>query len=337
MKETKVLHVICTTIGIVAGILIFAYAISLFFLIFAGILLALFLEGLTSLINRYIKLPYQLTLVLVILALIIFLGAVTWIATPLIAGQLTELIQKVPLAYADFKQILSSHLDLKFLTDQEFLKNIFKDGSLVQHATQLFTTTVGTILGFVVFIFVGIYTAFNPYQYVKGFLTLFPPQRRAFVDGVLSELGKTLKYWIVGKFISMVAIGILTTIGLRILNVPLAFILGLIAGILTFIPYLGAVIAAIPAILIGFSVSPLMALYVIILYMLIHAIEGYGITPMVEQRTVSLPPALTISVQIILSLLVGFIGLALASPFTAIAIVLIKELYVKQYTKKKSQ
>jgi predicted PurR-regulated permease PerM len=123
--------------------------------------------------------------------------------------------------------------------------------------------------------------------------------------------------------------GGLTTIGLWILGVPLAFTLGVLAGILNFVPNFGPWIAAIPAVLVAFLQGPQQALYVGLLYIALQSIDGYILTPIVDRRSVELPPVLTIVAQVLLGLAFGFVGILLASPLTAVAMILIKTLYVE--------
>jgi predicted PurR-regulated permease PerM len=127
----------------------------------------------------------------------------------------------------------------------------------------------------------------------------------------------------------MAVVGTTTTLGLWLLGVPLALTLGLLAALFGFVPYIGPLVAAIPALLLALMNGPQLALYVLLLYLTIQLIESYILTPIVEQQAVSLPPALTITVMLLLGVLVGGLGLALAAPLTACVLVLIKMLYVE--------
>jgi predicted PurR-regulated permease PerM len=127
----------------------------------------------------------------------------------------------------------------------------------------------------------------------------------------------------------MLAIGILTWIGLSILGVPLALTLGILTALLTFIPNIGPVLSVIPAALLAFSQDPIKAIYVVLLYIGVQVIESNLITPWIERQTIKLPPALTISMQLILSIFVGGLGLVLATPLVAAGIVLVQMLYIE--------
>jgi predicted PurR-regulated permease PerM len=132
-----------------------------------------------------------------------------------------------------------------------------------------------------------------------------------------------------GRIILMVSNGLLTTLGLALLGIPLAFVLGVIAGLLNFVPNIGPLIGAIPAVLIGLMQDPATGLYVALLYLVLQMVDGYVLTPLVDQRAVSTPPALIITFQVFMGLVVGALGLLLATPLAAVLLVLVKMLYIE--------
>jgi predicted PurR-regulated permease PerM len=164
---------------------------------------------------------------------------------------------------------------------------------------------------------------------VRGITKLFPIEKRPRVREILYQIVDMLGWWLIGKAGSMLVIGILTWIGLWIIGVPLSLTLGLIAGLLSFIPNFGPILSAVPAILLGFIDSPVKALYVLILYIVVQLIESNLITPMIERRTVELPPALTIISQLALGVLIGGLGLVLATPLLAVVMVLVQTVYIQ--------
>ena len=194
---------------------------------------------------------------------------------------------------------------------------------LLTQLLSVFSTTLGSIAGFIIFLIVGLYLAFDPPRYVKWILLMIPTKKIERVAEIMNQMGQSLRWWLLGKVFSMAFVGIFTIIGLSLLHVSLAFILGLLAALLTFIPYVGAILASIPAILIGFTHSPWQAIYVIILYLIIHIIDGYLMTPFIEQRTVSIPPAVTILAQVLMVILIGGFGLALATPLLVVGVALV--------------
>jgi predicted PurR-regulated permease PerM len=174
-----------------------------------------------------------------------------------------------------------------------------------------------------------LYGAADPEIYVAGAVRLVPLGRRARIREVLREVAQALRWWLVGRLISMAVIAVMTGAGLWLIGVRLAFTLGLLAGTLSFVPYLGSISSAIPAILIALTQSTTMVLYVIVLYVVVHIAEGYILVPLTQKKMVHLPPALTLSMQAILGTLLGIIGIALATPLTAAVMVATRMLYVE--------
>lgn len=139
-----------------------------------------------------------------------------------------------------------------------------------------------------------------------------------------------LRWWLVGKLLSMSIVGLLTTAGLWLLGVPLALAFGLIAAALTFVPNIGPVLSVVPPALLALTDEPRVAAYVVALYVGIQTVESYAITPIIQRRTVSLPPALTITAQVALGFLVGALGVAVATPLTAAVMTIVRVLYVER-------
>ncbi len=270
------------------------------------------------------------TVSIVLLLLIILLG---WQAAPAIGEQFRQLRETVPQSFNQLQQQLreytwgkqalqAANQSESYLPDQH---------ALFQRVTGVFSTLLGAVGGLLFIVFIGYCFAIEPKLYTSGILHLVPKHRREHAKDVLNALEHTLAHWILARFASMTLVGILTWIALSVLDIPLAFILALLAAALDFIPNVGPFLAAAPAVLLGFLISPTKALYVALAYVAIQMLEAYVITPIIERKTVKLPPALTATVQIILGLSVGIVGIALGAPITLTAIVLMKRLYVRDY------
>ena len=206
---------------------------------------------------------------------------------------------------------------------------ISNNSDILSRITRIFSTTLGAVANVVVILAIGIYAAADPRTYVDNFIRLFSTNKRERIREVLYEVHHTLQRWLVGRVASMAVIGVLTTIGLSLLGVPLALTLGLLAAFLEFVPYVGFVISIVPAAMLGLLEGPTTALYVVLLYIGIQLFESYILTPLVEQRAVSIPPALTITVQLIFGVLVGAVGLLFATPLTAAIMVLVENFYIE--------
>ncbi len=178
--------------------------------------------------------------------------------------------------------------------------------------------------------FFGIALAYQPEIYTNGLVNLFSKKRQRKVKEILNDTTETLQYWLAGKAFSMLIIGLLTWAGLWLLDIPLAFTLALFAALLSFIPNIGPIFSAIPAILLALLKSPMFALYVALLYVVIQTIESYLITPLIQQKSISLPAALIVFTQLIMSILVGILGLTLATPLLAVISVVVKHTYLSE-------
>jgi predicted PurR-regulated permease PerM len=210
----------------------------------------------------------------------------------------------------------------------ELQKLINESGGLLAPAGWLFSTALGFITNMVIIFVVGVYLALDPQRYTRGLLSLMPSSKKHLAQDILNTLADTLRQWTIGRTLLMLINAILTSIGLWVIGVPFALTLGLIAGALNAVPNLGPIVAGIPAILIAFLQSPMDALYVAILYLVLQSIDGYVLTPVVQDRTVNIPPALTICSQLIMGVLLGAWGVLLATPLVAVSIILIDKLYV---------
>jgi predicted PurR-regulated permease PerM len=318
--DKRLAKTIWFTIGLLILIGIVVYANAVFLIAFAATLLAIFLNAVGRGAKRVTHLPYPFALLIALIVIIGLFILTCWLYSPLISEQFQLLIKQMPQAIANLRSALSPFFGRDFL--ERALS--FSNQKLLTQLVSVFSTTVGSLAGFVIFLIVGLYLAFNPTLYTKWILFFIPKPKQKKVHDIADKIGQSLRWWLLGKFFSMIVVGILAFIGLMLLRVSLAFILAILAALLTFIPYVGAILSSIPAILIGFTESPLKALYVIILYVGIHVVDGYLVTPFIEQRTVSIPPALTIMAQILLIQLIGGIGLALATPLAVVAIALMK-------------
>lgn len=300
-------------------------------LIFACVLFAILLFELSQVVRARLHVRRAIALPLVVLSMLAVIGVAGYLMAPQVSDQADKLAEAVPNALMQLRTTLSEY-DLA----RRLLGSIPSDAQLRQQAASLmpnaglfFSGVLGAVGNVFIITFVGIYFAAQPWVYIDGLVTLVPKSKRPRARQVLSEIGRTLAKWLVGKSASMVVVGTLTAIGLSVLGVPLALILGIIAGLLDFIPYLGPLMAGVPAVLIAFAHSPTLALYTLGLFGAVQLLEGYLLQPLIEQKTVSLPPALTIIMQVLFGALFGLAGVALATPLTAVLAVLVTMLYVQ--------
>jgi predicted PurR-regulated permease PerM len=198
-----------------------------------------------------------------------------------------------------------------------------------QYMFGFLTSTFAAVAGLLLVLVLTIYVGTDPDTYHRGLMHLFPHSARSRAGEVLSVMAATLRRWLRTQLLAMIAIGVVTTIALFILGIPAAIPLGILAGLLEFIPTIGPVLSAIPAVLMGFVISPEKALTVALVYAAIQLVENHVLIPMLMKEGMDLPPALTIISQALMGMIFGFIGLLVAVPILAATIVGVKMLYVE--------
>lgn len=205
-------------------------------------------------------------------------------------------------------------------------------GRLIGPATRVVVPVVSTVLeavsAIIIMLFVAIFFAVSPRTYKRGFVRLFPVARRSRVEEVTSDVGDALGRWMAARLMAMVAVGTITGVALGVIGLESALALGVVAGLLEFVPFFGPVIAAIPAIGIALVDSPEKALATLIAFVVIQQIEGNVLTPLLLQNRVDVPPLLTVLAVPLLTVVVGATSVLIAEPMIAVALVLVRELWV---------
>jgi predicted PurR-regulated permease PerM len=198
-----------------------------------------------------------------------------------------------------------------------------------RHFFALFSSTISVLGALVIMLFVAIFVAVDPGLYHRGLMHLFPHRTRRKAGEVLSATATTLRRWLLMQMIAMLVIGAVTTVALLLLGVKAAVALGIIAGLLEFVPYLGPILSAVPAIGMALVDGPEKALYVALAYTAIQQLEGVVLQPLLMKEGLELPPVITILGQALFALVFGFLGLLLAVPLLATVMIPVKMLYVR--------
>lgn len=327
-RKVTIIAAVVTVIGLL--ILLLVATLNIIPLIFIAVMIAVFLRSLADPLSKMIPVAGRWMVIIVFFALLAVAGVFIAVAGPSITEQFDQLVQRIPQAFDQTEQWLSQY---------EWGQNLINDLGQVQvpqagldvfsRLTGLFSGAFSIFTYAVLILVAGIYLAFEPQMYITGLVSLFPHERRDRTREVLEESYDILRRWLLARLISMTVVGVLTYIGLMIIGMPLALTLAVIAGVLSFIPNLGPILAAVPAILVGFTQSLTLGPLAALVYFIVQQIENYLITPNVQRKTVSLPPALVLLSQVFLTLLLGWLGLFIAAPLVAFILVLVKSVYVE--------
>jgi len=309
------------------------YVFDVFLLIFAGILLAILLYVPSNWLSRLTGLGYRWCLTITVVLLLS--GAVIgiWSLASSLMQQVDELQRTVPRAIETLQAKLErselGNATLKEAKERSNGSNF--GGEMVGGAANAVSLTLGLVVSCVFVLFLGLFLAIEPALYQRGFLMLVPSQHCQRAAELLDELGITLRWWLLGTLFSMSVVGVLSGIGLWVLGIPNAILIGILTALLTFIPNLGPLLSVLLPALLALLHGPLLVLYVILLYLGVQTIETYGLTPLVQRKIIHLPPAILISTQMIMGVLAGMLGVMLATPLIVCVIVLIKGLYVQNW------
>jgi predicted PurR-regulated permease PerM len=321
--------IVTAAIAASAVLLVLAFwaASHMLLLIFGGILLAILIRGLGELFSQYTGVRERWSIWIVLLALVLVLGVGGWYLSAEISDQFDALGRSLTKMWGELRGQLEKYgwgqQVLAVLGDPQVSAD--RVGAL----GKLFGAVLGGVSGLIISVFIGLYVAADPTLYRHGFIRLVPLRYRERAAEILDDLHDTLRWWLMGTLLVMILVGTMTTIGLWLLGIPLALALGLIAFFLEFIPYIGPILSAVPAVLVASTIGSREALYVVLLYWAVQSLEGYVISPLVYQKTIEIPPMLTISAQVVLGTLLGVIGIIFATPLTACAMIVVQRLYVE--------
>jgi predicted PurR-regulated permease PerM len=303
-----------------------AWYLRYFLLVVMGsLLVAMLLELVSEPLVRWCRLSEGLALAIAGVVILLAIAGSGYLFGTQLASELQDVFSRADAAtkaitdelqHSQLGRMALSHLEGGSFSLTGFL------GSLVTLSAHLLEAAIFAVAA-------GVYLAAQPALYRRGTAQLFPPKQRAFVEETIDDIGRALRLWLLGQAIQMCLVGALTTAAVSLIGLPSPLALGAIAGLAEFVPYLGPVIASIPAILVAMTSGFYPALWTIIAYIVIHQIEGNLIVPMVERRLVFVPPAVLLLSIVAVTEIFGTIGIIFAAPITVIAFVAVKKLYVR--------
>jgi len=325
--ERRVFRATAVVLATVAGAYVLWLLVDLLLLLFACALVALIFLTITDMIRARTGLPFAAALTIAVIGLLGLIVGAFWFFGATLQGEFAELSVRLPAAWAEIQARLRGSSFGAQLLEQG--QRALPSGQRVVNAVTTALTTLGTALSGVALVLVGgLYLAAQPTLYGVGLLRLIPPGARTRAAETLDAMSISLKNWLKGQALGMIFVGFATGLGLWLVGVPAAWAIGLVAGLAEFVPYLGVFVAGIPAIVLGFAQGTDTGLWTIGVLIAVQQIQGNLVMPLLQNKMVDLPPAVTIFGIIAAGILFGAPGVLLATPLTIVVLVLIRRLYL---------
>ncbi len=310
---------IFVALGAVVLIALVAATAKALVLLFGGVLFAVALRSVASALARRLRLPYVLCFAAVALAVVGGTVAMVVVAGPKLFEEGRDLVGMLPDALHDAVTRLRQSSVARAIEVPPAIAHPSVEAWLSRAVTAM-GTSLEVLGGIAVVFFVGLYGAAKPSEYARALLAVVPPRRRVSALRAARAVNHDLARWLFGRLVAMLFVGVTCGIAFALLGVPLAMTLAVLAGILTFVPYIGAVLSGIPPTLLAFTHSPTSAVIVLLVFTTLHIIEGYILTPLLTRATVHLPPAVTLGAQIVLTTLLGPLGLVFSTPLLVVLV-----------------
>ncbi|HEX8245280.1 MAG TPA: AI-2E family transporter [Longimicrobium sp.] len=316
-------------------LLLFVYSVAdVLLMVFVAALFSLYLGAIADFLQGRLNLPRGLGLACAVLLTALLGAGVGWLVVPPVLQQTQDLVAALPREITGWTKSLRTLVDrYPILASmihpdevQRQLSGLVGSASKVVPAVLNFLHAFIDLSGILV---MGIYLASRPELYREGIIALAPPVHRELVRDILADLKRSLRAWIGGQMMAMFFLGVLTWVGLEILNVPFALAFGVFTGVAVLVPFFGSLLSTLlPAVLVVGQGGIVQALLVVLLGVVIHVIEGNIIHPIVMERRVHLPPVLSITSVLVMGELLGLIGLLVAVPVLATTMVIVRRIYI---------
>lgn len=328
-SDAVFLRRLLSVVAVVALALALWQVVEVLLLVFGAVLIAIALNGIADPLRRAVGGSRRLAVSIVALLIVSAIGMLAWLFGSTVATQLGEVARQLP----DAVEQLASPADLQALGTLLERSSI---GELLKSAYTLSTGLFASLAGALLVLAGGIYLAIDPARYREGLLAMVPPASTFSIRAALDECALALRKWLLGQLLAMALVGLMTAAGLWLLGVPAYIGLGIIAGLLEFIPIVGPIAGAIPAILLATTKDITTVLSVVALFVFIQQVENNAIMPIVTGRALLMPPAVGLFAVVALGVLLGPIGILFAYPLAGVIDVLVRQLYVRELLGKRT-
>lgn len=329
---TRFVHRVLIVALVIAAALLAWYLAWVFLLAFAGVLLSVMLRNLAVQASRFLPIGPTAALPLVILSLVALLGLVGLLFGAQVAADFQRLAFRMQRALEDIGTQLEEWETVRYLVEQvqEIEAEAMVGQGVLGPITGVAMVVVETAATALLIVAIAVFMAVSPDVYRDGVVRLVPVAYRPRASEVFGELDRMLWGWLIGQFMAMAFVGVATTSGLLLLGAPLAVPLGLLATLFNFVPFVGPIVASVPAIIIAFAEGGgNLALWVALLYLAVQQIESYVVVPLVQRWAVALPPVLAVISIVIFGLLFGLPGVLFATPLMVAAMGLVRMVYIE--------
>lgn len=315
---------------IVIGLAALAFAIwklrTVLLMLFGAVVVASIVRAIADPISRWTRVPSGVAVAIAAILIFAAIGGIGWLIGGIFTQQFEVLTQTLPQAIDKLQAWVAR---MGFFEQLQNWRSAISSGTGILSTVSSFATSAtNAIANILIVIFGGIFLAAEPKFYRAGLIKLIPPDKRATVSEAILESERALRLWLKGQLMAMVVIGVMTAAALWLLGVESWLVLGLLAGLLEFIPFAGPILSAIPAVLIALAQSTHLALYVIGAYVLVQHAEAYLVQPLIQRYAVDLPAVILLFSLLAFGVLFGTIGVVLAAPLAVVSYVLVKRLYV---------
>ncbi len=301
------------------------YLFGVVLIAFGAIILAMLLRLVAQPLMRWLGLPEWAALIVSGLIILGIIAGTGYLFGSRITSEFQDVMQRTSSETAALEKSMRGtalgNYILQHLTSGNFSLADVLPG-VIKVSTTFFEAVVIMLIS-------GAYLAAQPHLYRRGLIWLFPPSRHVRAAEIFDGIGEALWLWLIGQLVEMILIGALTTFTVWIIGVPSPLAIGLIAGIGEFIPYLGPILAAVPAVLVAITKSPETALWTILAYLVIHQIEGQIVAPLIQRHMVAIPPAVMLLGIVAITYLFGAIAIVFAAPIVVTLFAAVNLLYVR--------